>query len=108
MGNLCIRTNPQIHGFGAPRSLSSLLRWNRENTGWFDGHPTTIASEQFGDNRRSIRCDQFTATRANFLNRLAKATGACLEKFEDVTPLRLFHCSKEMFIVLDNSGLSQP
>ena len=59
--------------------------------------------KQFGDNRRFLRCDQFSASHANFLNQISKVIGAGVDNPKDLAPLRPSLSSHKLLLILDNA-----
>ena len=59
--------------------------------------------QRFGDHRRLLRCDQFSASLPNFLRRLSEVIGAGIPNPPDLTSLRPSLSRNRMLIIIDNA-----
>ena len=58
--------------------------------------------QQFGCDRRFIRCDQLTPSRIQLLSRLSEVIGSGIKNPQNLTALQPFLVSKPMIIIFDN------
>ena len=59
--------------------------------------------QRFGDHRRLLRCDQFSASLPNFLRRLSEVIGAGIANPTDLASLRPSLSRNRMLIIIDNA-----